>query len=270
MALSTSLADLSVLLVEPSPMQSGLIRRMLEHRGITRIAAVDSGQAALAALAEGANDGMVVISSLYLPDMAGTDLVIAMRADERLEAVPFILISSETRPQRLEAIRQSGACSIVPKPFSEEQLERALFAAADYLHPPPTDDDFDEADMEELRVLIVDDSLATRRHLCRLLGELGITHITEAADGREAVAALSETMFDLVLTDYNMPEMDGRELVEYIRTQSWQAEVPVLMVTSEQNMGRLAAVEHAGVSAICDKPFEAGSIRPLLVAALKR
>ncbi|MCL2345749.1 MAG: response regulator [Desulfobulbus sp.] len=267
MAISTSLADLSILLVEPSPMQSGLIRRMLEQRGITRIAAVDSGQAALAALAEGDNPGMVVISSLYLPDMAGTDLVMAMRADERLEATPFILISSETRPQRLEAVRQSGACSIVAKPFTEEQLERALFAAADYLYPPPADD-LDVADMEELRVLLVDDSLASRRHLCRLLGELGVRHITEAVDGRAAVTALAETMFDLVITDYHMPEMDGRQLIEYIRTQSWQAQVPVLMVTSEQNMGRLAAVERAGVSAICDKPFESGSIRRLLSEAL--
>ena len=60
------------------------------------------------------------------------------------------------------------------------------------------------------------------------------------------------------------------ELIEYIRTQSWQAEVPILMVTSEQNMGRLAAVERAGVSAICDKPFEAGSIRRLISEALTR
>lgn len=81
---------------------------------------------------------------------------------------------------------------------------------------------------------------------------------------------LEQAMVDLVITDYNMPEMDGRELIEYIRTQSWQAEVPILMVTSEQNMGRLAAVERAGVSAICDKPFEAGSVRRLISDALTR
>jgi len=123
---------------------------------------------------------------------------------------------------------------------------------------------------EALRVLVVDDSLASRRHLHRLLTELGIERITEAADGKEAVALLEQAMVDLVITDYNMPEMDGRELTEYIRTQSWQAEVPILMVTSEQNMGRLAAVERAGVSAICDKPFEAGNIRRLISDALTR
>ena len=71
-------------------------------------------------------------------------------------------------------------------------------------------------------------------------------------------------MVDLVVTDYNMPEMDGRQLVEYIRQQSWQRSVPILMVTSEQSFSRLAAVEEAGVSGICDKPFEPGTIRRLL------
>jgi len=266
MALTTSLADLSVLLVEPSHMQAGLVSRMLEHQGIRQVKVLDTAAAALAALADAA-DGTVVISSLYLPDMAGTDLVMAMRADELLEGIPFILISSETRPQVLEPVRQSGACSIVAKPFNEQQLSRALYAAADYLNPP---DDVDLPEVEGLRVLIVDDSLASRHHLRRLLEELGIERITEAVDGKEAVAILEQTMFDLVITDYNMPEMDGRELTEYIRTQSWQAEVPVLMVTSEQNMGRLAAVERAGVSAICDKPFEAGSIRKLISESLTR
>jgi len=267
MALTTSLADLSILLVEPSHMQAGLVSRMLEHQGVRHIKVFETAGAALVALTECATDGTVVISSLYLPDMPGTDLVVAMRADEALEGVPFILISSETRPQVLEPVRQSGACSIVTKPFNEQQLSRALFAAADYLNPPA---DLDVAEMEGLRVLVVDDSLASRHHLRRLLEELGIERISEAVDGKQAVDLLQDTMVDLVITDYNMPEMDGRELTEYIRTQSWQNSVPILMVTSEQNMGRLAAVERAGVSAICDKPFEAGSIRKLISDALTR
>ena len=266
MALTTSLVDLAVLVVEPSQMQAHLLQRMLSHQGVKRIEIVDSLAAARQAL-QTEVPGRVVISSLYLPDGQGTDLVAAMRADAALETMPFILVSSETRPQMLETVRQSGACSIVAKPFTEQQLSRALYAAADYLNPP---EDLDAGEIEGLRVLLVDDSLASRRHLRRLLEELGIDKIIEAVNGREAVTALQEAMVDLVITDYNMPEMDGRELTEYIRTQSWQATVPILMVTSEQNMGRLAAVERAGVSAICDKPFEAGSIRRLISDALQR
>lgn len=265
MALTTSLADLSVLLVEPSSTQGNLVSRMLQNQGVRQIKVVDSASAALAALTEGPAAGWVVISSLYLADMAGTELVAAMRADPDLETIPFILISSETRPQVLEPVRQSGACSIIAKPFNEQQLSRALYAAADYLNPP---EDVDLAEMVSLRVLLVDDSKSSRRHLRRLLEELGIERITEAVDGKQAVALLQEMTVDLVITDYNMPEMDGRELTEYIRTQSWQSAVPILMVTSEQNMGRLAAVERAGVSAICDKPFEAGSIRRLISDSL--
>jgi two-component system chemotaxis response regulator CheY len=99
---------------------------------------------------------------------------------------------------------------------------------------------------------------------------MGIEHIVEAENGKAAVTELADTMFDLVLTDYNMPEMDGRALVEYIRTQSWQTEVPILMLTSENNQGRLAAVEKAGVSAICDKPFDQGNIRNLIIQALRK
>lgn len=267
MAITTSLADISVILVEPSQMQANLVIRMLTHQGVKQTTVVDRAQAALELLHGNPQDQWVVISSLYLPDMSGVDLVGAMRSEAELDAVPFILVSSETRPQVLDPVRQSGACSIVAKPFNEQQLSRALYAAADYLNPP---EDHDVAEIEGLRVLLVDDSGTSRRHLRRLLEELGLERITEAADGKEAVAILQETMVDLVITDYNMPEMDGRELTEYIRTQSWQNAVPVLMVTSEQNMGRLAAVERAGVSAICDKPFEAGSIRKLISESLLR
>jgi two-component system chemotaxis response regulator CheY len=210
----------------------------------------------------------VVLSALYLPDMAGTDLVTAMRADPVLERTAFVLVSSETRPQALEPVRQSGACAILPKPFSERQLQTALAATRDYL-----DQDRDLAadiDLEGLRVLLVDDSPAARKFLRRVLENLGIEKFIEAGDGREAAAILAETMVDLVVTDYNMPEMDGKALVDYIRRQSWQQSVPILMVTSEADSGRLAAVEEAGVSGICDKPFEPGTVKRLLTNILSR
>lgn len=266
MALSTALTEIRVLLVEPSSTQAGLVSKMLTNIGVITLQHCHTAAEALAAMRE-SSQPTVVVSSLYLPDMAGTDLVAAMREDNHLEAIPFILISSETRPQVLEPVRQSGACSIVTKPFTEQQLGRAIGAAAEYLNPPT---DLSNAEIERMHILVVDDSRAARRHLCRLLQELGVERISEAVNGKEAVRFLQDSMVDLVLTDYNMPEMDGHELTEYIRKQSWQSEVPILMVTSEQNEGRLAAVEKAGVSAICDKPFDSRSIRGLIAEAINR
>ena len=258
-----SLRDLQVILVEPSRSQSTLIRRMLEAQGLAILQVAGSGSEALSAME--AHQPNLVISSLYLPDMAGTDLVAAMRRRTALDRIPFILMSSETRPQVLDPVRQAGACAILPKPFGREQLQRALIGAMDRLSPEP---DLDRLEPERLRILLVDDSQTSLRHYRRMLEDLGVHQIREAVNGVEAVTLLAETMVDLVITDYNMPEMDGHGLVEYIRQQSWQCSVPVLMVTSEHDEQRLAAVERAGVSAICDKPFCQASIRRLLADAL--
>jgi len=253
-------AHLDVLLAEPSAMQARVIAHACQEVGIIRLRTVDGGKAALAAMEETKPD--VVISALYLPDMSGTDLIHTMRRRPELEDVAFILVSSETRPQALDPVRQSGVCGILPKPFTPEQLRKALMSTVEFI----TEDTVAVGDFEPetLRVLLVDDSPNARKFMRRVLENLGVQHFVEANDGREAAAILGETMVDLVVTDYNMPEMDGRELVDFIRNQSWQRSVPILMVTSETNNSRLAAVEEAGVSGICDKPFEPGVVRHLL------
>jgi two-component system chemotaxis response regulator CheY len=264
LAMSPDILHLDVLLVEPSPTQMKIIRERVSGLGIAQIREADGLQSALAAMQQKLPD--VVISALYLPDGDGTDLVQTMRSTEALQHVAFVLVSSETRPQALDPVRQSGVCGILPKPFSDAQLRRVLEATADFLAEGETDDA--DIDFESLRVLLVDDSGNARRFLRRVLENIGLRDFVEAENGLEAVAHLEQTMFDLIVTDYNMPEMDGRALVEYVRQQSWQASVPILMVTSESDMSRLAAVEQAGVSGICDKPFEATSIRSLLRRAL--
>ncbi len=258
------LMGLSVYLVEPSGIQAKIIIGHLNALGIGKVRVLGSGSAVLAAMREERPD--LVISAMYLPDITGTELITTMRAETALADIAFILISSETRPQSLEAVRQAGVCGILPKPFAASQLRTAIASTLDYLRND--DDQSSDLDLESLRVLLVDDSPSARKFMRRVLENLGIAHFTEAEDGREAVAILADTQFDLVVTDYNMPEMDGAALVEYIRKQSWQSSVPILMVTSETSQARLAAVEDAGVSGICDKPFEPAVVRRILAKVL--
>jgi len=264
--MTVSSNDLDALLVEPSHVQQRIISDALHRLGVTRIRLAENGTEALAEMRK--LRPALVLSAFYLPDMSGTDLLHAMRDDQRLAGLAFILISSETRPQVLEGVRQSGACAILPKPFSPAQLDRAMRATLDYLQPSETLELGAELDLEALRVLIVDDSGHSRRFLRRVLENLGIEQFLEAENGRQAIDLLGANMVDLVITDYNMPEMDGKQLIEHIRSQGWQSSVPILMVTSEQNTSRLAAVEQAGVSAICDKPFEPSTIKALIEKAL--
>ncbi len=259
-------ASMLVYLVEPSSVQASLIRHMLSEQGVLNVTHFESA-APMLAQAKVAPPALV-ISALYLADMQGTELVQRLRADPATTDTPFILVSSETRPQVLEPVRQSGVCGILPKPFSQAQLDKALRATMDYLDPE-TLAEFDEADLAAIKVLMVDDSDSARHFMRHTLENMGIVNIVEAKDGSEAVVLLAESSFDLVITDYNMPEMDGKALIEFIRTRSWQSTIPVLMVTSESNYGRLAAIEEAGVSGICDKPFEPATVRALLTRILK-
>ena len=255
-----SLSELYVLMVEPSKAQAKFIHRELKEAGISHFDIALDGNSALDAMRQYKPD--LVISAMHLPDMTGSDLVHKIRADEELSDVAFMLISSETGFEYIDPVRQAGVTAILPKPFESSQLKRGLYNTLDILNPESME--LGEFNPEDLRVLIVDDSTMARNHIKRVLKGLGIENITEADDGANAVPVLNEQFFDFVVTDYNMPQMDGKALLEHIRTSSNQRSIPVLMVTSEGNMGNLAAVEQAGVSGICDKPFESDTVRSMI------
>ena len=259
-AISTS--ELSVFLVEPSSLQARIVQKYLSDLGVLNTQVFKDGVSALAAMRKQQPD--LTISSMYMDDMSGSKLVEMMRAEQALAGIAFILISSEDNPLYLDPVRQSGACAILTKPFELEHLRAAIFTTLDYLSSGSLALEKDSFDVENLHVLVVDDSSSARSYLIKVLKNIGIKNITEAGNGKQGAEIVQERSFDLVITDYNMPEMDGRELVEFIRNKSWQNTLPIMMITSERDEGRLAAVRQAGVSAICDKPFEPSQIKNLI------
>ena len=245
--------NLRTLMVEPSIPQQKAITQQFEGEGVFDIAIVDSGEECLAAMDLSTPD--LVVSAMYLPDMTGVDLIHAMRERDDYEYIPFLLISSESNIERLEPVRQAGVVGILPKPFELRDLQRALCAAydlrfSDHLRQSS------KIDFGSLDVLLVDDSLLSRNHLRRVVENLGICRIDEAENGVKATELLGEKSYDLLLTDYHMPEMDGRELLEFVRKDSKQKALPALIVTSEQSMENLAWLDDFDHSAFCDKPFE--------------
>lgn len=257
-------SELQVLLVEPSPTQQRIIAAEFARLGIDDLRAAGNAGQALEDMRVTRPD--LVVSAMYLPDMTGTDLLLRMRAQDALRDTAFMLVSSESDTDVLEPVRQAGAVAILPKPFHHRHLACAIHATVDLLSPSTLT--LGDEDIEDIRVLLVDDSRLARNHLRRVLTDLGISHFTEAENGVQAIERLNENYFDLVVTDYHMPEMDGRQLVEYIRGQGDQRSIPVMMVTSEVSGSRLSAVKQAGVSAICDKPFNVGIVRNLLQGML--
>lgn len=261
-----TIADLHILLVEPSDTQSKIIAKFLEESDVNAVDIVKSVTQAKHELAKHPAD--VVVSAMYLSDGTGLDILEHIKNDETMASTPFMLVSSETSTQKLEAFKQSGVSAILPKPFELVHLERALNVSLQQL-----DDDELELhsfDAEDVRVLLVDDSRLARNHIKQTLNNMGIRTIVEAENGAHALTALKSQEFDIVVTDYNMPEMDGRELSEYIRFNPSTSHIPIIMITSENQSGsHLANIQQTGVNALCDKPFSSKEVRAMMIKLLE-
>lgn len=113
-----------------------------------------------------------------------------------------------------------------------------------------------------MKVLVADDSGVMRKIIIRSLNAVGVTDVVEAADGQEAIQRYSEHPIDLILTDWNMPNKSGLELVTEIRAMG--SSVPIIMITTEAQKGQVIAAIQAGVNDYLTKPFEAEDLRAKL------
>lgn len=258
--------DLCLLLVEPSPTQRKVIVKELNNEGIYNIDFANDISATLDALGQREPD--LIISSLHMPDGSATELLKSLKTHSTWQHIPFMLVSSETRKAQLEIFKQSGVVAILPKPFTKAHLGKAINATLDILSPQELQ--LDLYDVQDIRILVVDDSRLARNHIRRVLQNLGAQHITEAQDGAEALAILEDNLFELIVTDYNMPQVNGQELTEKIRASERHSHIPIMMVTSEANDAHLATVSQSGVNALCDKPFEPETVKRLLFQLLEQ
>lgn len=116
---------------------------------------------------------------------------------------------------------------------------------------------------KELRFLVVDDFSTMRRIVRNLLKELGFNNVEEAEDGVDALNKLQAGGFGFVISDWNMPNMDGLELLKTIRADGSMSALPVLMVTAEAKENIIAAAQ-AGASGYVVKPFTAATLEEKL------
>lgn len=254
------LNSLFILLIEPSHAQQKIISQQFEDLGVSQFDVCTEGREALDFIDSEQPD--LVISSMYLPDMTGKDVVLEMRESPISRDTPFMLISTMTSFEELNPIKQAGASAVLPKPFRSQDLKRAISMIMDWDNPEQLDTN--SIDLEAFRILIVDDSSMARRLISRTFNNLGFENIDQAENGRNAIPLIQSNTYQLVVTDYNMPEMDGYDLVRYIRQKSSQPDVAVMMVTTEGDEGKLSAVQHEGVAAIIDKPFAVETIKPMI------
>ena len=121
-----------------------------------------------------------------------------------------------------------------------------------------------------MKILVVDDFSTMRRIIKNLLKDLGFSNIQEADDGNTALPMLQQGDFDFVVTDWNMPGMQGIDLLRAIRADDKLKHLPVLMVTAEAKKEQIIAAAQAGVNGYVVKPFTAATLKEKLDKIFER
>ncbi|GAA3715196.1 chemotaxis response regulator CheY [Oceanisphaera sediminis] len=123
---------------------------------------------------------------------------------------------------------------------------------------------------KNMKILIVDDFSTMRRIIKNLLRDLGFNNTHEADDGTTALPMLKGGGFDFVVTDWNMPGMQGIDLLRAIRADDKLKHLPVLMVTAEAKREQIITAAQAGVNGYVVKPFTAGTLKEKLEKVFER
>jgi two-component system chemotaxis response regulator CheY len=125
-------------------------------------------------------------------------------------------------------------------------------------------------DFSQISMLVVDDFATMRRIIHNLLKEAGVTRVTEAEDGVEALRKLESSDFNFVVSDWNMPNMSGLELLKAVRRSDSLRHLPFLLVTAEARKENIIDAAQAGADGYIVKPFTGQVLRQKIDAILQR
>lgn len=205
----------------------------------------------------------LMISDLEMPRMDGFALCRAVKSDPRTGDVPVLICSMLSAEQDIQRGFDAGADDYLMKPIVDSEL---LSRVRRLLQRDET--------MRQERVLIADDSDFVRKMVRRALRANGF-QILEAVDGREALDRIAAEKVDLVILDFEMPNVDGREAALTLRKDPDTAEIPIIFLTSRTSKTDELAVRSTGIQAFIAKPFQADRVvaeveRLLAVERLKR
>jgi len=266
-----------LLLVEDDDVQRNAVAELVGAGDDVEVVAVDTSEAALAALDGGRFDCIVL--DLKLPKMTGFDLLERLKDDPQHAGVPVIIHTGKSLSRREETRLKRYAESIVVKDAGSP--ERLLDETALYLHRPqsalPAEnrrmlEQLHHADevLQGKKVLVVDDDVRNVFALTSALEARGMS-VVFAENGREGIERLAENPdTNLVLMDIMMPEMDGYETTQAIRTMPEHARLPIISLTAKAMKGDREKSIASGASDYITKPVDMDQLMSLMRVWLYR
>jgi len=266
------LRDLDVLVVDDNATNRRILEEILTGWGM-RPTLVDGGLAAIDALDRALAAGKpfrLAIIDFQMPGVDGLGLAARIRTRPELATTMVMMLSSVGQQGDAARCRELGIASYLTKPVRQSILLDALLAMLAGSNRPiehpalVTRHTINEAH-RSLRILVAEDNAVNRMLVTALLGKRGHT-VVNAANGREAIAALSEGTFDIVLMDVQMPDMDGLETTVLIRKSEVTTglHVPIIALTAHAMKGDREICLAAGMDGYLSKPIDVNELFALI------
>ncbi|MCL4205134.1 MAG: response regulator [Pirellulaceae bacterium] len=262
---SARISGTRVLVVDDNATNRQILSEMLRNWGI-RVTVAEDARQALVALQTARQQGdpfALVLNDACMPDIDGFNLAEKIREDQHLGGTIIMMLTSGDRPGDIQRCGNLNIGTYLLKPIKQSELFDALMSE---LGVTSAEDEPSQgsADQENatvhgpLRVLLAEDSLFNQKLAVGLLERRGHS-VVVAQHGREALAAIEQNSFDLVLMDIQMPEMDGLEATRAIRARELDCggHLPIIAMTAHAMKGDRERCLEAGMDAYVAKPVRA-------------
>ena len=268
---SQALRRVRILGVDDNASNRMILAQQLRSLGM-HVDCMENAQAALTRLREALREGKpyaLAILDLFMPEMNGLELAQAIKADPELATLPLVLLSSTAQHSVAHDAKQAGIDAYLTKPIRQAQLRECLATIIGMTPPPtphPSTEQIQHSDMHiRARVLLAEDNVVNQKVAVKQIEKLGY-RVDAVANGREAVAALDQLSYDLVLMDCHMPEMDGYEATAAIRAREADtgAHTPIIAMTANALQGDRERCLQAGMDDYLSKPVQIDDLHVML------
>jgi two-component system sensor histidine kinase/response regulator len=267
------LAGARVLVVDDNRTNRRILEGLLKNWGMTPTLASD-GQSAMTALEQSLKDGtpfQLILTDMLMPGMDGFQLIENIRRRDKSILATIMMLTSSGHRSDSSRCEELGIAAYLLKPIRQadlrEAMARVLGAVSDHHQPAILTKDTLESHKihTALKVLLAEDNAVNQKLAKALLEKRGHT-VTIAANGREALQALQQSHFDLVLMDVQMPEMDGIEATKAIRVREEKTgeHQPIAAMTALAMKGDRERVMEAGMDDYLTKPIRAHELDEIL------
>ncbi len=259
MSVPSALKNLNILVVEKNLSTQRIIKQYLEPFQFN-IQIVETAEMALS-LYEQSIEGEgfdLILMDVVLPGMDGFTAAKKIKNDSRKKAPPIIIMNASGRKEDIRTLQEAGVESYLIKPLKQSELCDTIMeifghditTSSDNLSGPPYSEEF-----SGVHVLLVEDNTINQMVATEMLKAAGI-FVDKAENGREAIEAAKKEVYDAILMDVQMPEIDGIEATKVIRNELNLIDLPIIAMTAHAMSGDREKCLTAGMNDYVTKPID--------------